>query len=258
MVSLRTIAAIAASLAMCPEFASAQQSSGSDRASYRIAMNQDSFFGFYPTINAAYKVNDRFDWTVYGIFWTTPSFGTGGGGGLWTEFGSGVNIRTFDGKLTFTPQLGVLNGKLLSNGASAMAFEGIVPNITANLSTKRAEGEFYLGRYTAMRTGMVAGATPRALVPASSQNNFLHWWINAGYRFSGLLSAGIHYEQLDSSPGGTAPPPAAGVYKWLGPYVQANMGKFSVRFSAGPDVMDRPEPNLTGSFYKLTATYSFP
>lgn len=233
------------------------QSGADDRVSYRVSLNQDAFFGFYPTFSAGYKANERIDWTVYGIIWTTPSFGTGGGSGLWTEFGSGVNIRTLGGKLTWNPQLGLLNGKLLSNGSYAMALEGIVPNITVNLSTDRAEGEFYLGRYTALRKGKTAGAGG-ALVTVPVQNNFLHYWVNGGARFSKLVSAGLHYEQLDSSPSGTGAPRGAGVYKWFGPYVQATMGKFSVRFTAGPDVMSRPAADGTGSFYKLTATYNFP
>jgi len=237
--------------------ASGQAPSGEQRASYRISLNQDVFFGFYPTLAANYKANDRLDWTVYSIIWTTPSFGTGGGSGLWTEFGSGVNIKTLDGKLTFTPQLGFLNGKLLSNGSFPMALEGIVPNITSNLSTTRAEGEFYLGRYTATRRGKTrTGAGVLAAVPI--QNNFLHYWVNGGARLSRLLSAGLHYEQLDSSPDGTGAPPSAGVYKWFGPYVQANFGNLSVRITAGPDVMSRAPGDGNQSFYKLSASWTIP
>ncbi len=235
----------------------AQQSaaSGPPKATYKVAMNQDSFFGFYPTVAGAYRLNDKIDATVYGIFWTTPSFGTGGGGGLWTEAGGGVNIRTFDGKLTFMPQLGILNGKLLSNGNFPMAFEGIVPNITTNLNTSRTEGEFYMGRYTAVRTGRVPG-TGGTLIAAGNQNNFLHWWINGGVKVSSAFSVGMHYESLGSNPSGTLA--SSSVYKWLGPYVQANMSSgFSLRFSAGPDIQSRPATDGNGSFYKLTATYTF-
>ena len=231
------------------------QTSAPPKATYRLAMNQDSFFGFYPTVNGAFRVNERWDATVYGIFWTTPSFGTGGGGGLWTEAGAGVNLRTFDGKLTFTPQLGILNGRLLSNGSFPMAFEGIVPNITSNVNTKRVEGEFYLGRYTAMRTGRVSGPGGR-LIAAPNQNNFLHWWVNGGVKATQAVSMGLHYESLGSNPSGTLP--SASVYKWFGPYVQANLSSnFSFRFSAGADVQSRPATDGTGSFYKLTATYTF-
>ncbi|MBM3763720.1 MAG: hypothetical protein FJW36_26270 [Acidobacteria bacterium] len=220
-------------------------------------MNQDSFFGFYPTVSGAFKVNKTLDWTAYGIFWTTPSFGTGGGGGLWTEVGSGVNIRTFDGKWTFTPQLGILNGKLLSNGSFPMAFEGFVPNITSNVNTTRAEGEFYMGRYTAARTGRVQSRPGGPLVDAANRNNFLHWWINGGFKVSPQLSAGLHYEHLGSNPSGTLP--SGSVYKWLGPYVQMSLSSnFAVRFTAGPDVQSRPATDGTGSFYKLSATYTFP
>lgn len=241
------------SLLMITATAGAQTAS-TPKATYRIAMNQDSFFGFNPTVSGAYRINDRVDATGYAIFWTTPSFGTGGGTGLWTEVGGGVNVRTFGGKWTFTPQLGILNGKLLSNGNFPMAFEGIVPNITSNVNTKRAEGEFYMGRYTAMRTGRVPQGG--RLVAAPNENNFLHWWINAGYKLGSGLSAGLHYEHLGSNPSGTLP--SASVYKWLGPYVQANFSSgFSLRFTAGADVQSRTALDGQGSFYKLTASYTF-
>lgn len=241
--------------------AAAQQAPAEDRASYTISMNQDTFFGFYPTFGAAYKVNDKIDWTTYGIFWTTPSFGTGGGSGLWTEFGTGVNFKTFDGKLNINPQLGFLNGKLLSNGNFPMAFEGFVPNITANLNTKRVEGQLYAGFYMALRDGKVPASTGGGLTTAAVQNNFNHWWVNGGVKLLPVLSAGLHYEALDFRPSGrgSAGVASAGVYKWLGPYVQANMSsKFSVRLTFGSNVMDRPATDGNDSFYKLTATYSFP
>jgi hypothetical protein len=135
-------------------------------------MNQDSFFGFYPTVAGAYRINDRFDATVYGIFWTTPSFGTGGGGGLWTEGGAGINVRTF------------------------------------------------------------------------------------GVKLNSVVSAGVHYEHLGSNPSGNLA--SASVYKWLGPYVQATLAPgFALRFTAGPDVQSRPASDPTGSFYKLSASYTF-
>ena len=147
-------------------------------------MNQDSFFGFYPTVSGAFRVNDKVDATAYGSFWTTPSFGNGGGGSLWTEAGAGAN-----------------------------------------------------------------------LVNAANQNNFLHWWINGGVKLNSVVSAGLHYESLGSNPSGNLP--SGSVYRRLGPYVQGTMGGFALRFSAGPDVQDRPRNDGTGSFYKLTPSYTF-
>ncbi|MBE7541703.1 MAG: hypothetical protein M9913_10260 [Bryobacteraceae bacterium] len=241
--------------------ASAQSAPDEDRASYTISMNQDTFFGFYPIFTSAYKVNDKVDWTTYGIFWTTPSFGTGGGSGLWTEFGTGVNFKAADGKVNINPQLGFLNGKLLSNGNFPMAFEGFVPNITANVNTDRAEAQLYAGFYTALRKGRVPDAAGSGLTAAPVQNNFVHWWLNGGYKIAPVLSAGLHYEALDfrASGSGSSGIPNSGVYKWLGPYVQANLSsKFSVRFTFGANVMDRPATDGNDSFYKLGATYTFP
>jgi hypothetical protein len=241
---------------LAPPRLGAQTAPPDPKTTYKISMNQDTFFGFYPTVSGAYRVNKHFDWTAYGIFWTTPSFGTGGGGGLWTEFGSGVNIRTFGGKWTFNPQLGVLNGRLLSNGAFPMALEGLVPTITSNVNTSRAEGEFYMGRYTALRTGRVPSRPGGPLVDAANRNNFLHWWINGGVKITPLISAGVHFEHLGANPSGTLP--SSSIYQWLGPYVQANLtSNFAVRFTAGPDVQDRPPTDGLGSFYKLSAIYTF-
>lgn len=250
-------AAIAASLLMSVP-ATAQQAPEESKASYSVSLNQDTFFGFYPIATGSYKANDKIDYTFYGIFWTTPSFGTGGGGGLWTEFGGGVNIKTFDGKLNFNPQLGILNGKLLSAGDFAMALEGVVPNITVNLDTEKVEGQFYLGSYLAARTGERLNTQTQRLEPVPVQNNFLHWWANGGYRFPKVISAGLHYEVLGFYPSGTGRPASADLYRWFGPYVQANLSEnFSIRFTTGANVLDRPATDGNGSFYKMSASYSF-
>ncbi len=249
--------AIAASLLMSTS-AFAQQAPEESKASYTVSLNQDTFFGFYPIATGAYKANDKVDYTFYGIFWTTPSFGTGGGGGLWTEFGGGVNFKTFDGKLQFNPQLGILNGKLLSAGDFAMALEGYVPNITVNLNTEKTEGQFYLGSYLAGRKGERLNTETQRLEKVPVQNNFLHWWANGGYKVSKVVSAGVHYEALGFYPSGTGRPPSADLYRWLGPYVQAKLSdSFSIRFTAGANVMDRPSTDGNGSFYKMSASYSF-
>ncbi len=252
-----TMSAIAALLWVSTP-ATAQQAPAESKASYTVSLNQDSFFGFYPIATGSYEANDKIDYTFYGIFWTTPSFGTGGGGGLWTEFGGGVNFKTFGGKLNFNPQLGILNGKLLSAGDFAMALEGFVPNITVNLDTEKVEGQFYLGSYLAARTGERLNTETQRLEPVPVQNNFLHWWANAGYRFPKVISTGLHYEALGFYPSGTGRPPSADLYRWLGPYVQANLSEnFSIRFTAGANVLDRPATDGNGSFYKMSATYSF-
>lgn len=226
-----------------------------NRAFGYVSLNQDVFFGFYPMIQAVYKVSDNVGVVGYGTLWTTPSFGTGGGGGLWTEAGAGLYLSAFDGKFTITPQIGTLNGKLLSNGNFPMALEGIVPNFTANVSTNRFESEVYAGFYTALRTGKVLNAGGTALVDAASQNNFTHWWANGGVKLGSPFSVGMHYESLGSRPSVGA---SSGVYKWVGPYFQGNFTpKFSVRFAVGANVQDRPPLDGNDSFYKVTATYRF-
>jgi hypothetical protein len=224
--------------------------------SYTVSLNQDSFFGFYPTVNGTVPLGEKADWTFYGIFWTTPSFGTGGGGGLWTEFGTGVNLRSANGVLTANPQVGVLNGKLLSNGAFPVFVEGIVPSLTVNLSSQKWEGQFYMGYYAALRKGKIPSTdNPNQLIDAPVQNNFLHWWVNAGYKVSSVVSLGAHYEHLRSNP---SVGEASDLYKWFGPYLQATMSNgLTLRFSGGPNVLDRPAADGNNSFYKMTAAFSF-
>lgn len=257
--STLSLALLATLAAHAPLYA--QAPADDDGASYTVSMNQDNFFGFYPGFTASLKTSDTVSWTGYGIFWTTPSFGTGGGGGLWTEAGGGVNISLLDGALGINPQVGFLHGKLLSAGDFAMAFEGIVPNLTMNLATPRVEGQLYAGFYTAMRTGQVENAAGSGLVGVGVKNNFTHWWVNGGVKLNPAMSIGAHYEQLDYRPSGRDADTveSSGLYKWAGPYVQANFSpRFSVRLLAGANVMDRPATDGNGSFYKLTATMTFP
>jgi hypothetical protein len=211
-------------------------------------MNQDSFFGFNPSFNGLVPAGDNVDFSFYGTFWTRPSFGLGGGGGsLWTEFGVGANFNLDDGRLKVKPQIGITNGSLLSGGAAGgtgPAFaDGIVPSLTINYIDNTFEAEYYGGYYAALRNRNENAAL-----------DFLHTWINAGYRFTDKISAGAHYELLSNTrntfPGGAT----ARVYQWVGPYVQFKTSNgFFARFTAGADI----ESGNDGDFYKLTAGFTF-
>lgn len=218
-----------------------------------VALNQDAFFGFYPTINASMSLTEKADLTFYSILWTTPSFGTGGGGGLWTEFGAGANFKVAKGALTINPSLGFTNGKLLSNGNYAVAFEGLVPSVTSNLSTKRFEGQFYLGYYAAIKKGKVRQSGGE-YIDAPLQNNFLHYWLNAGIKTNGPLSFGAHFEHLVSNP---SVGKSSDAYQWIGPYVQFSTPKgHGLRFTGGADVTSRTPDTEQNSFYKLSAFFN--
>jgi len=219
-------------------------------ASFTVTMNQDPFFGFYPAFNGLIPVSEDMDFSFYGIFWTTPSFGTGGGSDLWTEFGAGVNLHYMDGNLTVKPQLGILSGVLLSGGerrggaaAGSNVFDGVVPNITINYSDDKFEAEYYGGYYLALRQ-----RTDNAAL------DFIHTWANAGYKVTDFMSFGGHVELLSNSrttfPGGE---PTRN-YLWLGPYAQFSTDNgFFARFTAGADL----EPDSPGNFYKLNVGFSF-
>ena len=227
---------------------------------FSVVLNQDAFFGFYPSFNGLIPVSDNVDLSFYGILWTTPSFastalaGAGpSGNDLWTEFGIGANFILADGKLQVKPQIGITNGALLSGGVldandvptgtGSNFGDGIVPSLTINYSDDSFEAEYYGGYYAAL----------------ANRNNdaaldFLHTWVNAGYKFTGNFSAGLHYELLSNTrttyPGGET----AVVYQWLGPYVQFSLTKgFFARFTAGADIEDGGD----GDFYKLSVGMSF-
>lgn len=224
---------------------------GGREETFSVTLNQDSFFGFYPAFNGLIPVSENVDFSFYGIIWTTDAFGTGLGSDLWTEFGVGAAI--YSGNFVIKPQIGLTNGALLSGGARNPAgvpagtggnfADGIVPSLTVNYSDDSFEAEYYGGYYAALRNRNDDAAL-----------DFLHTWINAGYKFSDNVSAGAHYELLSNTrntfPGGST----AVVYQWLGPYVQFKTSNgFFARFTAGADI----EGGNDGDFYKLTAGFSF-
>ena len=236
-----TSAAIAAAAAVA-----AQDGTGGRSESFTMVLNQDAFFGFYPTFNALIPVSDNMDLSVYGILWTTADFSSGAGDGrdLWTEFGIGVNIYALDGKLTIKPQVGITNGFLLSQGTDdgqgGNVFDGIVPNLTMNYSDDSFEAEYYGGYYAAVRNRNTRGL------------DFLHTWVNAGAKVTSNFSAGGHYEvlALTRAAGGSA----ANIYHWVGPYVQFKLKNgFFTRFTGGWDVGE----GNSGDFYKLAAGFTF-
>ncbi|MFQ3594541.1 MAG: DUF6733 family protein [Sphingomonadaceae bacterium] len=249
-----SLAGIGVAVALLGAAPATAQESEKREASFSVALNQDSFFGFYPSFSGAVPVSDTLDFTFYGIFWTKPAFGLlplPTGDNLWTEFGVGVNFILADGRLNINPQLGITNGALLSGGAldddgftaGARFADGIVPSLTANYDDDSFEAELYVGYYAALRQRGGDAAL-----------DFLHLWVNAGYKFSSLVSAGAHYEYLSNTrntyPGGST----GSVYHWVGPYVQFSLPKgFFARFTAGADV----KSGNIGDFYKLSVGMDF-
>lgn len=212
-------------------------------SSYTVMLNQDSFFGFYPSFNGLMALSENMDFSFYGIFWTTPDFASNapGGADLWTEFGAGVNLKYMNGNLNVKPQLGITNGVLQSGVAdgSGNFGDGIVPSLTINYSDDYFEAESYTGYYMAFAE--------------SDGNDFLHMWLNGGYKFASFMSAGLHYEWLELS---DSPTGSDTLYEWLGPYVQFSVdsGLFA-RFTAGSQI--DAAGGEEGDFYKLNVGMSF-
>ena len=139
-----------------------------------VVLSSDTFFGFAPILNGAYKLSDSLSLTFYGIFWSAGE--PGGGWGNWTEFGLGVS-KDFGNGLVVTPQFGVLGGNLLSSSASGKSVfaDGVVPNLTINYDQPNFYGEIYAGNYLPTRD-TTSGA--------QSTLAYIHYWGMGLYKFS--------------------------------------------------------------------------
>jgi hypothetical protein len=207
--------------------------------SLSVAVNQDNFFGFHVISQVAIPLGDLIDLTFYGIQWTRPGFGAGGGGAdLWTEWGLGASFDLLEGDLSINPQFGVLNGTLLSGSNRAFVFEGVVPNLTATYGGDLFEGQIYAGFYLATRDQ-----------GGSTRNDFIHYWVNAGVIVVDWLSAGVHWEHLVQTRGTRDD---NDVYQWIGPYLEAKADVGFLRFVAGVDVA----PDDVSDFYKLIVGFT--
>jgi len=213
--------------------------------SFSIGLNQDIFFGFYGTAQGAVELSPGLSFTAYTIIWTTPSFSStgSGGGGLWSEFGVGVAFSLLNDRLTVNPQLGILNGVLLSGSDRGLVFEGIVPNLTVNYGDDLLQAQLYAGYYLGLRDENPVGA-----------RDFLHYWANAGVKATSFLAFGLHWEQLFQSRG-TAPDTDGNLYMWLGAYAEVAAGPFALRFTAGVDLIDPSQEVL--EFYKINVIANF-
>ncbi len=208
-----------------------------------VVLSSDSFFGFAPILNGAYKLSDSLSLTFYGIFWSAGE--PGGGWGNWTEFGLGVS-KDFGNGLVVTPQFGVLGGNLLSssaNGKSVFA-DGVVPNLTINYDRTNFYGEIYAGYYLPTRDTTSGVQSTLA---------YIHYWGMGLYKFSKVFSAGVHYEHLINS-GGSKVTTSSGVYQWVGPSIQFSKpsGGMFVRMSGGADTVASGD-----SFFKLVSGINF-
>jgi hypothetical protein len=249
-------------------------------ASVTMALQADSFFGFNPSIYGTYRLKENMALAWNFTYWNNISGLGVHDANTWLETDLGVNLTFLKKQLSVTPMVGFVHGMLLSsrggffpNGAGSAnerttAFEGVVPSLTANWLSDKAEGEFYVGYYKSMREegGKPDGRDIRCVDVGTGGGNclgasrggsrgswdFLHWWGNAGYRFNEILSVGGHYEQLLTTRDNSGPTAQQDYYRWIGPYIEAKLqGGMAFRFTAGKDLADDQD------FYKLKFTKTF-
>lgn len=216
-----------------------------EKLSVSVSLNHDAFFGTNPFLGATYDMEGDYDLTFYGIQWGA---GAGSAWGQWTEFGFGVGFEAMDGALYINPQLGFTMGNLLSSGTSepGVVGDGIVPNITVLLNTDEYEGQLYAGWYKNLRDTAPEGGTTL---------EYLHYWLNAGKKFSDYFSVGMHFEELRLSGGSNVS--SQDGYRWLGPYFQVAKGNAGMRFSFGKDLTDDEDSFSESDFYKLQFFFNF-
>ena len=226
-------------------FGAFAQDGDDSKLSMGASVNIDAFFGAYPTVGGGYPINDKVDFTFYGIMW-----GYGNPGATWanwTEFGAGVNFAA--GDFDINPQLGFTMGSLLSSGAAQQGVvgDGIVPNLTVNYGSEVLEGQLYAGYYAALRDEAAEGGTT---------NNYVHYWINAGAKVAPFFSIGGQFEELFLSGGSNVDDSVDG-YQWLGPYVKFSSGNASLMFAAGGDLTDDADSFSSSEFYKMSLSFDF-
>ncbi len=241
--------------------------------SVTMAMQADSFFGFNPAVYGTYGLTKNMALAFNVTYWTDIQGLGVHDANPWLEFDLGVNLRFLDDRLSITPMIGTVHGQLLSSRGGTFpkgggsrserttAFDGWVPNLTMNYLDDRFEGEFYMGYYKAGRN---EGGSPGGAGSACTSDfpdcrtgnrgtwDFLHWWVNAGYRMNSMWSVGVHYEQLLSTRDNSAPGAAQDYYRWIGPYAEMKLaGSMALRFTVGRDLTDNQD------FYKIKFTKTF-
>lgn len=248
--------------------------------SVTMALQADSFFGFNPSVYGTYGLTDNVALAFNFTYWTMISGVGVHDNNPWLETDLGLSLTFLDKRLAITPMIGFVHGQLLSsrggffpNGGGSVnerttAFEGFVPSVVMNYIDDRFEGEFYMGYYKAIRS---EGGSPSDTGPgcapigtgggnclgaaaggARGTWDFLHWWVNAGYRVNSMWSLGVHYEQLLTTRDNSAPGAQQDYYRWLGPYTEMKLaGGMAFRFTAGHDFTDNQD------FYKLKFIKTF-
>ena len=211
------------------------------QGTFTVALNQDNAFGFAPAVFGSFGLNEKIDFTYYGIFWTNHAY-TNDGGDAWTETGIGLGFPALDGKAYINPSIGFTHGSLLSNSPTGKLGEGLVPNVAVFYTGDKLETEFYLGYYKALRDGGVSA-------------DFILYWLYPGWIISDKVSAGLHYEQFYLTRDDTGL--SENQYQWLGAYIKFSTGgKYAFRFSLGDNMASNPL--YSGSYYKLSVLIPLP
>jgi len=212
-------------------------------SSLSISVSMENAFGFYPAVYGSFGLNDKMDFTYYGVFWTNPAFGMPAvnfSSDLWLESGVGLGFDALGGTAYINPSLGFTHGKFLSGGEESVLGDGIVPSVIAYFFPGKFDGEVYFGYYRHLRD-----ESPDSSAPNTS--DFLFYWVYPGIWVSEKISIGIHYEGLFLNYGQTE---MESYYQWLGPYIKFQMNSAFFRFSAGANLEE--DEYYSREFYKLS------
>ncbi|MDB5274066.1 MAG: hypothetical protein JWO58_2433 [Chitinophagaceae bacterium] len=173
-----------------------------------VGLGSDTYYGSYFYGFGYYGLTSKTNLLVFGISRSSTV-------GLGIQFALKPNLFV-------SPVIGISNGKSLSGGANAVLAEGIVPGFLSS----------YYGDRIYYDQGLLYYNVLQQLGPVS--NNYLWYWVTAGYNISSKVTAGVHAEQLYNSY--TTGGEASSLYFYLGPYAQANFKNgANMRFTTGFD-----------------------
>lgn len=194
--------------------AHAQDTTLVSRSSLFLGLGNDSYYGSYFYALGFYTLTAK---TSVAAFALSRGF----------QAGAGFKFSPSE-SLMIVPLIGLSNGKALAGGDHPVLAEGVTPSLLFTYSTKRFildEGSIY---YKAIQKKG----------PVSS--DYLWYWLTGGIKLSKKITAGIHYENLLLTR--TTQGSATSIYRYIGPYLQADFLTYShLRLTTG---FEKNKPEL--------------
>ncbi len=219
--------------------------------SLTLSLSQDPTFGFYPSVNGYYQINNTWAFTYYGVFWTQDLLGGNQGGlNLPVEFGIGINYSLFDGLVSINPVLGVGHGNYQSGGGRPVIGDDIVPSLFITLSSGNSTYKF----------GSVNWLSLRKENNTEPLRNQFENYLVTNHQYTKLFSYGLYIDLFSTKniyPNGKIETEISAL--WIGPSISfTSNSSANLWFSLGADLVDYVtkvnKPKIE-DFYKLVLEF---